>query len=273
MESEKKEKNPFPQKDIMQGLLLNYLKLLSKFFNLYTGMPQSNSFPSKEELQDEQVSDKMKAKTKISLSILYKTAKKDNDEEIMHLIQYNQKLIEDPNCFKKMEKVNLMIGCAMTLIKIYPVKFNKKEIENLMVNYLQTIIKNFYYAYHNTIYGFYESISNSLCEINKCKFFFDYELVFIHGDDYFKKEVIPKIKEETSRLLLTFNEDIITEFELYEIDYTNTQSVFYYSNFLIEAKKFKEYQKNHTKDEYKQYKKDLKERLLKEANITLNKKE
>ena len=64
-----KEKKLFPQKDIMEGLLLNYLKLLSKFFNLYTGMPQSNSFPTKEELQDEQVSNKMKAKTKIQFML------------------------------------------------------------------------------------------------------------------------------------------------------------------------------------------------------------
>lgn len=263
----KDDTNIMLRKDIVESLILNYIKLLSKFFNLYTNMPEWSTFPTKEELKDEQMKNKIKAKINITLNILYKAAKKANDEEIAHLVQYNHKILEDPNVFTKIAKLNIIIGCGMTLIKIVPVKFNKKEIENLMVQYLKTIITNFYLSYNNTIYAFLESICQSLTEINHCKFFFDYELVFLYEKEYFVNQIIPKIKEETSRLILTFNEDLITEFGLYEIDYNNINSVLYYGNFLLEAKKFKQYQKEHSKEEYQQYKKEIKEKLLKNSKI------
>jgi hypothetical protein len=119
-------------------------------------------------------------------------------------------------------------------------------------------MKNFHSAYQNSIYGFYESISNNLCIINNSKFIFDYEYAFLYDRDYFDNELIPKIKEEIKKLYIFFNDDIINEFNFNNIDLNNFQQTKLFSIILEQLKNYKIEKKNLNEDENENKKKLIK---------------
>lgn len=203
-----KKNNEINQQNINEGLLLNYLKLLSQSIFEYLNLHPWNSFPTITELNDLEVKNKMKKKIEISLSLLLKKAKENKNKELEHLILFEKNVLNDQDCLNKTTKLSLLISSVITRTKIIKVIDQKQKIEDLMVEYLQMIMKNFHSAYQNSIYGFYESIANNLCIINNSKFIFDYEYAFLYDREYFDKELIPKIKDEIKKLYLFFGDDI-----------------------------------------------------------------
>ena len=254
--------------DINENLILTYIKLLSQFYSLYTLVQPWQSFPNVDTLKSEEELTKQKAKIKITLNILLKASTKNNDNEIKHIIQYNQRLIEGKNNpFATTHILNILVESAVTLNKLLAIK-EKPKLEKIMVEYLQTLIKNFYVTYHNSIYGLYEQIALNLSEINQSEFFFDYELAFIPSDDnycYFTMELIPKFKLEIKQLRFTFSEDLPMEFGLDKLDYKKFTHMQYLSEFLKEVKKFKKIKLENKNNitTYQSYKNAIKSHLLK----------
>ena len=254
MENKKNEK----QQNINEGLFLNYLKLLSQSIYEYSNLHPWNSFPSINELNDIEIKNKMKKKIEISLSILLKKTKEKNHKELEHLILFEQNVLKDNDALNKTTKLSLLISSVITRTKIIKVIDQKQKIEDLMVEYLQMIMKNFHSAYQNSIYGFYESISNNLCIINNSKFIFDYEYAFLYDRDYFDNELIPKIKEEIKKLNIFFNDDIINDINFNDIDLNNFQQTKLFSIILEQLKNYKIEMKNLNEEENENKKKLIK---------------
>lgn len=255
--------------DINENLILTYIKLLSQFYSLYTLLQPWQSFPNVNELKTEDELTKQRAKIKITLNIILKTSIKQNDNEIKHIIQYNQRLLEDKtnNPLIKTHILNILVESAVTLNKLLTIK-EKPKIEKIMVAYLQILIKNFYVTYHNSIYGLYEQIAINLSEINQSEFFFDYELAFIPISDnycYFTMELLPRFKLEIKQLIFTFSEDLPMEFGLNKLDFNKFSHMQYLSEFLKEAQKFKKIKidNKNNYNTYQLYKNAIKAHLLK----------
>ena len=253
-----KKNNEINQQNINEGLLLNYIKLLSQSIFEYLNLHPWNSFPTITELFDLEVKNKMKKKIEISLSLLLKKAKENKNKELEHLILFEKNVLNDQDCLNKTTKLSLLISSVITRTKIIKVIDQKQKIEDLMVEYLQMIMKNFHSAYQNSIYGFYESISNNLCIINNSKFIFDYEYAFLYDRDYFDNELIPKIKEEIKKLNIFFNEDIINDINFNDIDLNNFQQTKLFSIILEQLKNYKIEKKNLNEDENENKKKLIK---------------
>ena len=94
-------KNNEKQQNINEGLLLNYLKLLSQSIYEYSNLHPWNSFPSINELNDIEIKNKMKKKIEISLSILLKKTKENNHKELEHLILFEQNVLKDNDALNK----------------------------------------------------------------------------------------------------------------------------------------------------------------------------
>lgn len=250
------------KKDIIPNQILSFIKLISNFMHQYTNLPPWKEIPSLDQLSIRSTLSTIKKKLEITLAILTKQASRESHKEIEHILQFTHKLFQtDPELLSKVIKLNLLINSGISLTKLISKEQLKEEKEKIMLDYLQSIIKNFYLAYGHTGIRKLETIGNQLALFVHNETFFDYEYFFLYEDEYISKEYIPKVKLQTRKLIISFNEDLITEFELGMIDYFNAHSIDYYSKFLDELKNFKEYKSNHSKEEYEQYKRDIKIRL------------
>ena len=252
-----KKNNEINQQNINEGLLLNYLKLLSQSIFEYLNLHPWNSFPTITELNDLEVKNKMKKKIEISLSLLLKKAKENKNKELEHLILFEKNVLNDQDCLNKTTKLSLLISSVITRTKIIKVIDQKQKIEDLMVEYLQMIMKNFHSAYQNSIYGFYESVANNLCIINNSKFIFDYEYAFLYDREYFDKELIPKIKDEIKKLYLFFGDDI-KMFNCEKVDLNNFNECKKFSVLVEQLKLYKEQMKKMSEEEKENKKKLIK---------------
>ena len=197
----------------------------------------------------------------ITLSILIKKTKENKHDELNHLYTYAHNLLLDMETLKKTTKLNLLLSTAIISQKIINEK-NSQKYQEYMIEYLQMIMRNFHYAYNNTMYSFYESIANNIAIINHSDLFFDYEYVFLYDREYFDKELIPKLKEEVKKIKIFMGEDLIKEFGFENINYNDYKRLKDFSSFLEIAKTFDEYKNSHSKEEYIQMKKNLKEKFM-----------
>ena len=247
----------YEESNINSGLILSYIKLLNSIFKTYTNLPSWNTIPTIDEIKSESTLNITYKKILITLSILIKKSNEKKDIELNHLCNYANSLLENKENLNKTTKLNLILCTAIISQKILNEK-NKNKYQEFMIEYLQMIMKNFHYAYNNTMYSYYESIANNIAIINHKDLIFDYEYAFLYDREYFDKELIPKLKEESKKLKIFFGEDLLKEFGFDNVDYNNYVTLKKFSLFLEVAKTFEDYKSKHSKDEYIEYKNKLK---------------
>ena len=248
--------------NINENILNSYIVLLNTTFEKYTKLKKWNKFPTIEELKNPEILSNIHKKIMISLKILSSKSKEKSNEELNHLFSFAYNLLSlDEEALKKITKLNLLLSTAIISQKIVNEK-NEQNYQQLMVEYLQMIMRNFHYAYNNTMYSIYESIANNLAIITHCELIFDYEYVFLYDREYFDKELIPKLKEKMKQVKLFLGEDLIKEFGFENVDFNDYFRIKNFSKFLEIVKDFDEYKIKHTKDEYIKMKEKLKEQFL-----------
>ena len=248
--------------NINENILNSYIVLLNTTFEKYTKLKKWNKFPNIEELKNPEILSNIHKKIMISLKILSSKSKEKSNEELNHLFSFAYNLLSlDEEALKKITKLNLLLSTAIISQKIVNEK-NEQNYQKLMVEYLQMIMRNFHYAYNNTMYSIYESIANNLAIITHCELIFDYEYVFLYDREYFDKELIPKLKEKMKQVKLFLGEDLIKEFGFENVDFNDYFRIKNFSKFLEIVKDFDEYKSKHTKDEYIKMKEKLKEQFL-----------
>ena len=248
--------------NINENILNSYIVLLNTTFEKYTKLKKWNKFPTIEELKNPVNLTNIHKKIMISLKILCTKSKEKSNEELNHLFSFAYNLLSlDEEALKKITKLNLLLSTAIISQKIINEK-NEQKYQELMIEYLQMIMKNFKYAYNNTMYSIYESIANNLAIITHCELIFDYEYVFLYDREYFDKELIPKLKEKVKQVKLFLGEDLIKEFGFENIDFNDYFRIKNFSKFLEIIKSFDEYKNKHSKEEYIKMKQKLKEQFL-----------
>ena len=247
--------------NINEGLILSYIKLLNSSLQTYASLPKWNELPSIEDLKDPNILKTIYKKIMITLSIFINKTKKNNNDELNHLYEYAHNLLLDEETLKKTTKLNVLLSTAIIAQKIINEK-NTQKYQEYMIEYLQMIMRNFHYAYNNTMYSYYESIANNIAIILHSELIFDYEYVFLYDRDYFDRELIPKLKEEVKKIKYFVGEDLIKVFGFENINYNDFRRLKDFSNFLEIAKTFEEFKANHSKEEYIEMKEKLKEKFL-----------
>ena len=248
--------------NINESILNSYIVLLNTTFVKYTKLKKWNKFPTIEELKSPEILSDIHKKIMISLKILSSKAKQNSNEELNHLFSFAYNLLSlDNDTLKKTTKLNLLLSTAIISQKIIDEK-NEQKHQELMVEFLQLIMKNFHYAYNNTMYSIYESIANNLAIITHSELLFDYEYVFLYDREYFDKELIPKLKEKMKQVKLFMGEDLLKEFEFENVDFNDYFRIKNFSKFLEIIKSFDEYKNTHSKEEYIKLKEQLKEQFL-----------
>ena len=248
--------------NINENILNSYIVLLNTTFEKYTKLKKWNKFPTIEELKNPEILSNIHKKIMISLKILSSKSKEKSNEELNHLFSFAYNLLSlDEEALKKITKLNLLLSTAIISQKIVNEK-NTQNYQQLMIEYLQMILRNFHYAYNNTMYSIYESIANDLAIITHAELIFDYEYVFLYDREYFDKELIPKLKEKMKQVKLFLGEDLIKEFGFENIDFNDYFRIKNFSKFLEIVKDFDDYKSKHTKDEYIIMKDKLKEQFL-----------
>jgi len=248
--------------NINENILNSYIVLLNTTFEKYTKLKKWNKFPTIEELKNPEILSNIHKKIMISLKILSSKSKEKSNEELNHLFSFAYNLLSlDGEALKKITKLNLLLSTAIISQKIVN-ETNTQNYQQLMIEYLQMIMRNFHYAYNNTMYSIYESIANDLAIITHAELIFDYEYVFLYDREYFDKELIPKLKEKMKQVKLFLGEDLIKEFGFENIDFNDYFRIKNFSKFLEIVKDFDDYKSKHTKDEYIKMKEKLKEQFL-----------
>jgi hypothetical protein len=247
--------------NINEGLIISYIKLLNSSFELYAKLPQWNKFPTTEELKNEKNLSTIHKKIMITLKILINKTKENKNDELNHLFVYAHNLLLDEETLKKTTKLNLLLCTAIIAQKIINEK-DKQKYQEYMIEYLQMIMRNFHYAYNNSMYSYYESIANNIAIILHSELFFDYEYVFLYDREYFDRELIPKIKEEVKKIKYFVGEDLIKDFGFENTNYNDYKRLKDFSSFLEIAKTFEEFKQTHSKEEYIQMKEKLKEKFI-----------
>ena len=248
--------------NINENLINSYIVLLNTTFEKYTNLKKWNKFPTIEELKSPDILQNTHKKLLISLKILYNKSKEKSDEELNHLFSFAYNLLQlDDDTLKKTTKLNLLLSSAIISQKILDEK-NKQKYQEYMVEFLQMIMKNFHYAYNNTMYSFYESIANNLAIITHSDLIFDYEYVFLYDREYFDKELIPKLKEKMKQVKLFLGEDLIKEFGFENINFNDFFRLKDFAKLLEILKTIDEYKSTHTKEEYIKMKEQLKDQFF-----------
>ena len=248
--------------NINENLINSYIVLLNTTFEKYTNLKKWNKFPTIEELKSPDILQNTHKKLLISLKILYNKSKEKSDEELNHLFSFAYNLLQlDDDTLKKTTKLNLLLSSAIISQKILDEK-NRQKYQEYMVEFLQMIMKNFHYAYNNTMYSFYESIANNLAIITHSDLIFDYEYVFLYDREYFDKELIPKLKEKMKQVKLFLGEDLIKEFGFENINFNDFFRLKDFAKLLEILKTIDEYKSTHTKEEYIKMKEQLKDQFF-----------
>ena len=247
--------------NINEGLIISFIKLLNTSMESYGKLQKWNNLPTIEELKNVDTLKIIHKKLTITLSILYNKSKKNNDEELNHLYSFAYNLLQDTETLRKTTKLNLLLATGIISQKIIN-ETNKQKYQEYMIEYLKMIMQNFHYAYNNTMYSYYESIANNIAILLNAGLIFDYEYIFLYDREYIDKELIPKLKEEVKKIKIFLGEDFIKEFGFENMDYNNFRRLKDFSQFLEILKTFDEYKNTHTKEEYIEMKKKLKEKFI-----------
>ena len=263
MNNEKSQEKNQSEEEMKLNLILNFIKLISKFSNEYfPSIKPWQEFPSTNDLKDKEKNEKYFKKIKITIPILTKHSLKKNQPQIYRVLTFTNNLIQLNEVFNSIIKLNLLLNNAITLNQLIGIK-EEKDINSVMLNYLSFIIKNFKSAYNNTFAFLLEIIKDNLCYYNDLKKYFDYEQFFIGEDKYLNEIVIPQIKQEINMINKKIDDDnFVEEFKLNTINFENDFDLLYLINVLYELKDLMNYKNTYSQNEYKEYKNKKREKLL-----------
>lgn len=244
-------------------LMINFLKLMSKFMHLYYDtIKEWEEYPTENDINDEVKFTRFIKKINISIDIILKKAKSADHQHIGRVLLFTKKLLESSYFKSDMTKLNLLTNNSIILLQLVIAKTDE-ENKQVIFQYISTIIKNFNVAYKHTYASLIEIIANNLALHCNISSFFDYEEFFITEDKYLKS-IISQIEIEMSKLNNTFEEDIVGLFSLNNIDYSNDLDLLYIINVLFELKDFANYKSTYSKEEYEDYKKKIQQKLNEE---------
>jgi len=263
MNNEKSEEKNQSEEEMKLKLILNFIKLISKFSNEYfPSIKPWQEFPSTNDLKDKEKNEKYFKKIKITIPVLIKHSLRKNQPQIYRVLTFTNNLIQLNEVFNSIIKLNLLLNNAITLNQLIGIK-EEKDINSVMLNYLSFIIKNFKSAYNNTFAFLLEIIKDNLCYYNDLKKYFDYEQFFVGEDKYLNEIVIPQIKQEINMINKKIDDDnFVEEFKLNTINFENDFDLLYLINVLYELKDLMNYKNTYSQNEYKEYKNKKREKLL-----------
>ena len=263
MNNEKSQEKNQSEEEMKLNLILNFIKLISKFSNEYfPSIKPWQEFPSTNDLKDKEKNEKYFKKIKITIPVLIKHSLRKNQPQIYRVLTFTNNLIQLNEVFNSIIKLNLLLNNAITLNQLIGIK-EEKDINSVMLNYLSFIIKNFKSAYNNTFAFLLEIIKDNLCYYNDLKKYFDYEQFFIGEDKYLNEIVIPQIKQEINMINKKIDDDnFVEEFKLNTINFENDFDLLYLINVLYELKDLMNYKNTYSQNEYKEYKNKKREKLL-----------
>ena len=263
MNNEKSEEKNQSEEEMKLKLILNFIKLISKFSNEYfPSIKPWQEFPSTNDLKDKEKNEKYFKKIKITIPVLIKHSLRKNQPQIYRVLTFTNNLIQLNEVFNSIIKLNLLLNNAITLNQLIGIK-EEKDINSVMLNYLSFIIKNFKSAYNNTFAFLLEIIKDNLCYYNDLKKYFDYEQFFVGEDKYLNEIVIPQIKQEINMINKKIDdENFVEEFKLNTINFENDFDLLYLINVLYELKDLMNYKNTYSQNEYKEYKNKKREKLL-----------
>ena len=263
MNNEKSQEKNQSEEEMKLNLILNFIKLISKFSNEYfPSIKPWQEFPSTNDLKDKEKNEKYFKKIKITIPVLIKHSLRKNQPQIYRVLTFTNNLIQLNEVFNSIIKLNLLLNNAITLNQLIGIK-EEKDINSVMLNYLSFIIKNFKSAYNNTFAFLLEIIKDNLCYYNDLKKYFDYEQFFVGEDKYLNEIVIPQIKQEINMINKKIDdENFVEEFKLNTINFENDFDLLYLINVLYELKDLMNYKNTYSQNEYKEYKNKKREKLL-----------
>jgi len=263
MNNEKSQEKNQSEEEMKLNLILNFIKLISKFSNEYfPSIKPWQEFPSTNDLKDKEKNEKYFKKIKITIPVLIKHSLRKNQPQIYRVLTFTNNLIQLNEVFNSIIKLNLLLNNAITLNQLIGIK-EEKDINSVMLNYLSFIIKNFKSAYNNTFAFLLEIIKDNLCYYNDLKKYFDYEQFFVGEDKYLNEIVIPQIKQEINMINKKIDDDnFVEEFKLNTINFENDFDLLYLINVLYELKDLMNYKNTYSQNEYKEYKNKKREKLL-----------
>ena len=263
MNNEKTIEKNQSEEEMKLNLILNFIKLISKFSNEYfPSIKPWQEFPSTNDLKDKEKNEKYFKKIKITIPVLIKHSLRKNQPQIYRVLTFTNNLIQLNEVFNSIIKLNLLLNNAITLNQLIGIK-EEKDINSVMLNYLSFIIKNFKSAYNNTFAFLLEIIKDNLCYYNDLKKYFDYEQFFIGEDKYLNEIVKPQIKQEINMINKKIDdENFVEEFKLNTINFENDFDLLYLINVLYELKDLMNYKNTYSQNEYKEYKNKKREKLL-----------
>ena len=255
MNNEKTIEKNQSEEEMKLNLILNFIKLISKFSNeYYPSIKPWKEFPSTNDLKDKEKNEKYFKKIKITIPILTKHSLKKNQPQIYRVLIFTNNLIQLNDVYESIIKLNLLLNNAITLNQLINIK-EEKDINLVMLNYLSFIIKNFKSAYNNTFAYLLEIIKDNLCYYNDLKQYFDYEQFFIGEDKYLNEVVVPQIKQEIGLINKKIGDDnFVEEFKLNTINYESDLDLLYLINVIYELKDLMKYKSTYSENEYKEYK-------------------
>ena len=263
MNNEKTIEKNQSEEEMKLNLILNFIKLISKFSNeYYPSIKPWQEFPSTNDLKDKEKNEKYFKKIKITIPILTKHSLKKNQPQIYRVLIFTNNLIQLNDVYESIIKLNLLLNNAITLNQLINIK-EEKDINLVMLNYLSFIIKNFKSAYNNTFAYLLEIIKDNLCNYNDLKQYFDYEQFFIGEDKYLNEVVVPQIKQEIGLINKKIGDDnFVEEFKLNTINFESDLDLLYLINVIYELKDLMKYKSTYSENEYKEYKNKKIEKML-----------
>lgn len=267
MENKTNQNQVTQEKEILliHELVVKFIKLISKFASQYEpSIKEWPSYPNESDISSSENQLKYIKKLSITLKVVLRKAEKTNNINIKRIITFTIKLLEIPEIFNSLTKVNLLVNNGISLLQLISEKNKTEEdFKNVMIYYLTNVMRNFNYTYQNTFASLISIIANNLSVFNETAAFFDYEEFFLGEDKFLNEKVVPRIIEETQKLNKTIGEDnFASEFELDKINYENDLDLLYYMNVLYELKDLIKYKKTYDKEEYLKYKETIKNKLF-----------
>ena len=255
------------QEEIKAKLIINFLKLISKFStSYYPSIKEWKEFPSIEEISNGSKMKQYLKKVSITIKILLNYSNKKNNSEINRVLTFTSQLLNKSNLIESISNLNLLVNNGVTLIQLNKTQ-DEKEIKLIMINYISTIMKNFKITYDNTFAMLFRIIKDNLFYYNDLNHFFDYEKFFIDENGYLNNIIVPQINEE----ILLLNDKIkeknfVSEFEIDKINYENDLDLLYLINVLNSFKDLIKFKQSNDEEKYKIYRDEIKEKLFKERN-------
>ena len=263
METVTKEK----EAKLENELAVKFITLISKFAATYdSSIKEWQSYPNVDDIIVKENQQQYIKKISITLKVLLRKAEKNNEIHIQRVLKFTLGLLDLPDLFTNLTKLNLLVNNGITLLQLNNCKEKTEEnLKQIMLLYLTNVIRNFNCSYQNTFASLLSIIANNLSIYNGTTMFFDYEQFFLGEDAFVNQKLVPKIIEETNKLNKTLGDDtFVQDFELDTIVYENDLDLLYYMNALFEFKDLKKYKNTYSKEEYDSYKEKIRQKVFEE---------